>query len=237
MTAFSEELKSHTASAHEHAEQAGFVTELLAGRMEASQVAAILLQNYVIYRALESALEVNADPRLAPFADPALMRVPALQKDLAVHYGDDWERKLAAGQLHVTPGAKAYADELHELGPGSTTYLMAHHYVRYLGDLSGGQIISALVQRHYGINPEGLNFYAFDSIGKIKPYKDSYRRHLDEAEFSDTEKQEILHHAETAFETNRQVFVDLMDYYLELSDGLHAAKQGMELPVVVNQRS
>ena len=237
MTAFSEELKSHTASAHEHAEQAGFVTELLAGRMEASQVAAILLQNYVIYRALESALEVNADPRLAPFADPALMRVPALQKDLAVHYGDDWERKLAAGQLHVTPGAKAYADELHELGPGSTTYLMAHHYVRYLGDLSGGQIISALVQRHYGINPEGLNFYAFDSIGKIKPYKDSYRRHLDEAEFSDTEKQKILHHAETAFETNRQVFVDLMDYYLELSDGLHAAKQGMELPVVVNQRS
>ena len=237
MTAFSEELKSHTASAHEHAEQAGFVTELLAGRMEASQVAAMLLQNYVIYRALESALEVNADPRLAPFADPALMRVPALQKDLAVHYGDDWERKLAAGQLHVTPGAKAYADELHELGPGSTTYLMAHHYVRYLGDLSGGQIISALVQRHYDINPEGLNFYAFDSIGKIKPYKDSYRRHLDEAEFSDTEKQEILHHAETAFETNRQVFVDLMDYYLELSDGLHAAKQGMELPVVVNQRS
>ena len=237
MTAFSEELKSHTASAHEHAEQAGFVTELLAGRMEASQVAAMLLQNYVIYRALESALEVNADPRLAPFSDPALMRVPALQKDLAVHYGDDWERKLAAGQLHVTPGAKAYADELHELGPGSTTYLMAHHYVRYLGDLSGGQIISALVQRHYGINPEGLNFYAFDSIGKIKPYKDSYRRHLDEAEFSDTEKQEILHHAETAFETNRQVFVDLMDYYLELSDGLRAAKQGMELPVVVNQRS
>jgi len=237
MTAFSEELKSHTASAHEHAEQAGFVTELLAGRMEASQVAAMLLQNYVIYRALESALEVNADPRLAPFADPDLMRVPALQKDLAVHYGDDWERKLAAGQLHVTPGAKAYADELHELGPGSTTYLMAHHYVRYLGDLSGGQIISALVQRHYDINPEGLNFYAFDSIGKIKPYKDSYRRHLDEAEFSDTEKQKILHHAETAFETNRQVFVDLMDYYLELSDGLHAAKQGMELPVVVNQRS
>lgn len=217
MTAFSEELKSHTASAHEHAEQAGFVTELLAGRMEASQVAAMLLQNYVIYRALESALEVNPDPRLAPFADPALMRVPALQKDLAVHFGDDWERKLGAGQLHVTPGAQTYADELGALGPGSATYLMAHHYVRYLGDLSGGQIISALVQRHYDLRPEGLNFYVFDGIGKIKPYKDSYRSHLDEADFSDTEKQEILHHAEVAFETNRQVFVDLMDQYLQLS--------------------
>ncbi len=218
MTAFSEELKSHTASAHEHAEQAGFVTELLAGRMEASQVAAMLLQNYVIYRALESALEVNADPRLAPFADPALMRVPALQKDLAVHFGDDWERKLGAGQLPVTPGAQTYADELGALGPGSATYLMAHHYVRYLGDLSGGRSFPLLFSGTTASNPK-LNFYAFDSIGKIKPYKDAYRSHLDEADFSDTEKQEILHHAEVAFETNRQVFVDLMDQYLQLSHG------------------
>lgn len=219
MTPFSEELKTHTAAAHEHAEQAGFVTELLGGRMAASQVAAMLLQNYVIYQALESTLEANPDSRLAPFADPALMRVPALEKDLAVHYGDGWERRLAAGELHVTPGAQAYANELAAIGPGSATYLMAHHYVRYLGDLSGGQIISALVQRHYGLSPEGLNFYAFDGIGKIKPYKDTYRSHLNEADFSDAEKQEILHYADVAFETNRQVFVDLMGQYLQLSHG------------------
>ncbi len=137
----------------------------------------------------------------------------------------------------MTPGAKAYADELAAIGPGSATYLMAHHYVRYLGDLSGGQIISALVQRHYDLGPEGLNFYAFEGIGKIKPYKDSYRSHLDEADFSDVEKQEILHHAEVAFETNRQVFVDLMEHYLKLDRGLHALEQGVEFPVVVNQRS
>ncbi|UKA50182.1 biliverdin-producing heme oxygenase [Arthrobacter sp. FW305-123] len=237
MTPFSEELKSHTAGAHQHAEQAGFVTELLAGRLEASQVAAMLLQNHVIYQALESAVEANPDPRLAPFADPALMRVPALEKDLAVHYGRDWKSKLTTGELHVTPGARVYADQLAAMGPDSATYLLAHHYVRYLGDLSGGQIISALVQRHYNLSPEGLNFYAFEGIGKIKPYKDSYRIHLDEAAFSDEEKQEILHHADVAFETNRQVFVDLMDHYSELSYGLRAAKQGVELPVVVNQRS
>ncbi|MFE4196215.1 heme oxygenase (biliverdin-producing) [Paenarthrobacter sp. NPDC056912] len=220
MNPFSEELKNHTVAAHEHAEQAGFVTELLAGRMDASQVGAMLLQNLVIYRALETALEANKDPRLEAFADPALMRVQALEQDLAVHYGDDWEQQLASGELHVTPGATAYADELAALGPASATYLMAHHYVRYLGDLSGGQIISALVQRHYGLGPEGLNFYAFDGIGKIKPYKDAYRSHLDEAEFSDDEKQEILHHAVVAFETNRQVFVDLMQQYSQSSSRL-----------------
>ncbi|SEJ51257.1 heme oxygenase [Arthrobacter sp. yr096] len=220
MNLFSEELKSHTAAAHEHAEQAGFVTELLAGRMDSSQVAAMLLQNVVIYRSLESAVGANQDPRLKAFVDPALLRVPALESDLAVHYGDDWESRVSSGELHVTPGAKAYADQLDALGPGSATYLMAHHYVRYLGDLSGGQIISALVQRHYGLSPEGLTFYVFDGIGKIKPYKDSYRRHVDEAAFSDSEKQEILRHAVVAFETNRQVFVDLMAHYVQESSRL-----------------
>lgn len=236
MNLFSEELKRHTSAAHEHAEQAGFVTELLAGRMDSGQVAAMLLQNVVIYRSLESALKANQDPRLAAFADPALMRVEALEKDLVVHYGHDWESKVASGELHMTPGAKAYADELAALGPMSATYLIAHHYVRYLGDLSGGQIISALVQRHYGLGPEGLNFYAFDRIERIKPYKDMYRTRLDEADFSDIEKQEILHHAEVAFETNRRVFVDLMEHYLELGHGPHGLEQGVELPVVVDQR-
>ncbi|WP_327785624.1 biliverdin-producing heme oxygenase [Arthrobacter sp. 18067] len=106
---------------------------------------------------------------------------------------------------------QAYAAQLAALGPTSATYLMAHHYVRYLGDLSGGQIISALVQRHYGLTPEGLNFYAFKEIGKIKPYKDAYRARLDATDFSAAERSEILNYAAEAFETNRQVFVDLME--------------------------
>ncbi|MFJ4168157.1 heme oxygenase (biliverdin-producing) [Paenarthrobacter sp. NPDC089714] len=214
MTGFSEVLKSQTALAHEQAEQTGFVTELLAGRLDAEQVARLLLQNLVIYRALESALASNGDPRLAVFSDPALLRVHALEKDLDVHFGSDWEARLDSGSLHVTPGAEAYAAELTSLGPGSVTYLLAHHYVRYLGDLSGGQIISSLVRRHYGLGPEGLNFYAFEGIDKIKPYKDAYRHHLDSAPFSTEEKEEIVSHAKNAFATNQQVFVDLMQDYL-----------------------
>ncbi len=103
---FSEELKSHTASAHQHAEDAAFVGELLAGRLDASQVAQLLIQNLVIYGALESALEANGDARLAAFADPALARAPSLEADATVHFGADWERKLNAGELHVTPGAR-----------------------------------------------------------------------------------------------------------------------------------
>ncbi|MFJ4026289.1 heme oxygenase (biliverdin-producing) [Paenarthrobacter sp. NPDC089989] len=214
MPGFSDELKAQTAEAHEQAEQTGFVTELLAGRLDAEQVGKLLLQNLVIYRALETALVLNDDPRLAMFSDPALLRVHALEKDLAVHFGSDWEARLDSGSLHVTPGAEAYAAELTSLGPVSVTYLLAHHYVRYLGDLSGGQIIASLVRRHYGLGPEGLNFYAFEGIDKIKPYKDAYRGHLDSAPFSVEEKEEIVSHAKNAFATNQQVFVDLMHDYL-----------------------
>ncbi|MFI2565941.1 heme oxygenase (biliverdin-producing) [Paenarthrobacter sp. NPDC018779] len=217
MTGFSEVLKAQTAAAHEEAEQTGFVTELLAGRLDAKQVSKLLLQNLVIYRALEAALVVNDDPRLAAFSDPALLRVHALEKDLDVHFGGDWKAQLDSGTLHVTPGADAYAAELTSLGPVSVTYLLAHHYVRYLGDLSGGQIISSLVRRHYGLGPEGLNFYAFEGIDKIKPYKDAYRHHLDSAPFSAEEKEEIVGHAKNAFATNQQVFVDLMQDYVRSS--------------------
>lgn len=214
MTAFSEQLKAHTAAAHQHAEDAGFVTELLAGRLDRGQVGALLLQNLIIYRALEEALAANQDPRLQAFADPALARVPALEQDLRVHFGAGWESLPAEANLHVTPGARAYADQLAAMGPTSVAYLLAHHYVRYLGDLSGGQIISTLVQRHYGLGPEGLTFYAFDGVGKLKAYKDAYRQRLDDVELSGSERADVLAHAATAFETNRQVFVDLMAHRL-----------------------
>ncbi|MHA7272174.1 biliverdin-producing heme oxygenase [Arthrobacter sp. TMT4-20] len=214
MTTLSYDLKSHTAESHRKAEDAGFVTELLDGRLDGQQVAQLLLQSLVIYRALETAIDVNPDPRLTSLADPALLRVPALETDMQAHFGPEWKARLASGELRVTQGALAYAQELSTVGPHSVTYLVAHHYVRYLGDLSGGQIISTLVQRHYGLTPDGLNFYNFDGIGKLKIYKDAYRTRLDRTHFSSEEKSQILHYATAAFETNTKVFVDLMNDHL-----------------------
>ncbi|WP_077489325.1 heme oxygenase (biliverdin-producing) [Sinomonas mesophila] len=209
MTAFAEELKSHTEAAHRHAEEAAFVSDLLAGRLDAAQVAVMLAQNLAIYRALEAALAANRDPRLAPFTDPALERVPALESDMRYHFGPEWAGRLEAGDVPSTPGALAYAGRIEALGPASATFLLANHYVRYLGDLSGGQIIASIVQRHYGVPSEGLAFYAFSGVPKPKPYKDAYRAKLDAAAFSRGEKDEILAYAVESFELNRQVFLDL----------------------------
>ena len=63
--------------------------------------------------------------------------------------------------------------------------LLAHAYVRYLGDLSGGQVIRRRVARAYGLeedNGAGVAFYEFKlggggsaSIGDMKKIKEWYR--------------------------------------------------------------
>jgi heme oxygenase len=206
----SQELKSHTAAAHAEAEDSTFVAELMAGSLNAAALASLLAQSLVIYRAMEAALAGHAgDPQLGGFIDPKLARVAALEADMGFHFGADWEAQLADGRIGVVPATVAYADKLATVGRASTEFLLAHHYVRYMGDLSGGLIISRMVQRHYGIAEAGLNFYAFPEIPKPKPYKDAYRARLDATDFTRIQKDAILAFAAESFELNRAVFVDL----------------------------
>lgn len=208
--ALSEELKTHTAAAHSAAEDSSFVAELMGGTLDAAALVSLLDQSLVIYRALENALAAHVDhPQLGAFIDPKLARVAALEADMAFHHGADWEAQLADGRIEIVPATRAYADALENLGAESIEFLLAHHYVRYMGDLSGGQIIQRLVQRHYGIADEGLNFYTFPEIEKPKPYKDGYRNLMDTTDFTREQKDTILAHAADSFELNRAVFVDL----------------------------
>ena len=83
--------------------------------------------------------------------------------------------------------------------------LTAHHYVRYLGDLSGGQAIGALVARNLSIPPNFLSFYDFDDIGDRVRYKETYRTNLDtviDPKDHDLFIQEVL----LAFEYNKKIF-------------------------------
>lgn len=86
--------------------------------------------------------------------------------------------------------------------------LTAHHYVRYLGDLSGGQAIGALVARNLSIPPNFLSFYDFDDIGDRVRYKETYRTNLDtviDPQDYDRFIQEVI----LAFEYNQKIFFAL----------------------------
>jgi len=63
------------------------------------------------------------------------------------------------------PPLSAYINHLRDLASASSSApsLMAHSYVRYLGDLSGGQYIGARVKKAYKLDGlDGTRFYHFD---------------------------------------------------------------------------
>ncbi len=202
-------LHEHTRDAHSRTEESGFVTSLMHGEACHGAYSAMVSQHLAIYRALESTLwqHYRDDPMVAPFLDPRLNRVAALEHDLVTLLGQEALDNFGTGFTTLTPATEAYVDALSN---GHTPErMLANHYVRYLGDLSGGQIVATLVRRHYDIDDEAVTFYQFDDIGKLKPYKDEYRAKLDQLSVTDEQRELLFAEAEASFSFNRAVFVDL----------------------------
>ncbi|GAA3606577.1 heme oxygenase (biliverdin-producing) [Marihabitans asiaticum] len=203
MVALSTALKERTATAHTRAEESDFVTNLVHGDACRGAYSAMVIQHLAIYRALEGGLDrLAGHPLLTPVDDPALRRVSALEDDLRA-LGVEVE---TVGAERVLPATRQYVDALE--GADAET-LLANHYVRYLGDLSGGQIVSRLVQRHYQLGDDVVSFYRFPEIEKPKTYKDRYRATLDALDLSAGQRERVLDQAEESFEMNRSVFADL----------------------------
>ncbi|MBI8989354.1 heme oxygenase (biliverdin-producing) [Corynebacterium meridianum] len=203
----SEALKSSTADAHKSAEYSTFTQDLMAGKLTVADFIALQEQSWLFYRALENAARVVADdPIAAAIVDPALERVPSIEADLdALHGNTEWR-----GTVTPLPATAAYVARLNEIADtADAPGLIAHHYVRYLGDLSGGQVIARMMQRHYGLGPEVLSFYRFAEIPKIKPYKDSYRAALDSLPLEASDRERLLDEACAAFLFNFNLFADL----------------------------
>ncbi len=88
---------------------------------------------------------------------------------------------------------------------------MAHHYTRYLGDLSGGQIIRGTAEKTWGFERkgDGVRFYVFEQISNPAAFKREYRELLDAVNADDLEKQRIVDECKRAFALNTAVFREL----------------------------
>ncbi|RVW03323.1 biliverdin-producing heme oxygenase [Rhodococcus spongiicola] len=210
---FAKRIKTETDAAHRATEQSRFVGDLLAGRLLEDGYAALLTQTYLVYEALERAGEIHAgDALAAPFIAPELIRLPSLAADLEFLRGPQWREQVIA-----TPATARYVARLEEVAFTSPADFVAHHYLRYLGDLSGGQIIRRMLERAYGYEVDGLRFYIFDQIAKPKVFKDEYRAKLDRAPLTAKEQARFIDEVNLAYGLNGALFADLeadIDRYL-----------------------
>ena len=194
-------MKEGSRAEHDAAEQSPFVTELLAGRVNERGYADYLLRLRVVYAALENAMRTRRDdPLVAVVYDPALERVAAIDADLA-HWQPGAARDINS------PAAAAYRDRVAGATWGGA--LVAHHYTRYLGDLSGGQAIGKVLDRTFGLGGDGLAFYDFPM--RAKPYKDAYRDRLDGLGLGEAEIDRTVDEVKVAFGLNQVLFDELAE--------------------------
>ena len=199
-------LRAATAPQHREAESRSFISRLMAGELNLGSYTAYLGQYAHIYQALEARVPSAGDP--APLGDDSLARLAAIESDLRALGVDDWREQHPA--LAAT---SAYVARLESLPRDDVPRYLAHHYTRYLGDLSGGQAIGALVARHYGATDDQLAFYRFDAIESPVVFKRAYREAVDALDFSAEDDEALVDEARVAFELNAGLF-DALDAHL-----------------------
>ncbi|WP_405374378.1 MULTISPECIES: heme oxygenase (biliverdin-producing) [unclassified Microbacterium] len=206
-TPFSVVVKERSSGAHSSSEGAGFMTDLMRGKGSRDDYVALVAQHWFIYAALEAAAERMAgDPVAAPFVSAKLTRLPALEADLEFLIGDHW--RAAIEPLATTA---AYTARIAEVGADWPGGFVAHHYTRYLGDLSGGQFIGKILARQFGFETNGIGFYIFEEIADPAAFKDVYREQLDAAPWDAAERERVIDEVLLAYRFNTELFVDLAE--------------------------
>jgi heme oxygenase (biliverdin-producing, ferredoxin) len=206
MTSLVQQLRTRTWPAHREVEGTRFVRELLGGRLDRPRYCLLLASLHPIYAALEQALRRHAGlATLAAACAPTLQREAALTQDLIHLHGEDW-----SDTLPPQPAALDYAAHLATLERDAPQLLLAHAYVRYLGDLSGGQALRRVVARSLGLDGnDGTRFYDFGSDEATAALARDFRAALDRAPPGDGSDEAIVEEALAAFARHQRLFEQL----------------------------
>ncbi|MFC5144017.1 heme oxygenase (biliverdin-producing) [Streptomyces aureoversilis] len=203
-TPFSTLIRTASHEQHTEAENSSFMSDMLGGRLGVDAYRRYTEQLWFVYRALEAASPGLADdPVAGPFIRPELARTAELERDLAHLGGPDWR-----SGLRPLPATARYAARVEECARDWPAGYVAHHYTRYLGDLSGGQIIRGTAEKTWGFarKGDGVRFYVFEAIANPAAFKREYRELLDALPVDDLEKQRVIDECKRAFALNTAVF-------------------------------
>jgi heme oxygenase (biliverdin-producing, ferredoxin) len=191
--ALPQRLKAATRELHARAERSGVMACLLAGTASRSAYVALLGNLHAIYTALEPVTDTAAS-RASLFAP--LERRAALEADLRA-FGDS--------KPALVPATLEYVDRLNALRSTGAHRVWAHVYVRYLGDLHGGQALSLCARRLFAV-PQGTNFYDFGDDDRVHSLRNRLRARLASLELNAGQADDVVAEATWAFEAHCRIF-------------------------------
>lgn len=178
---------------------------MLRGTITRGQYAGLLRNLLPAYQRIEQGLERHCDhPCLRALARPAVYRAAALQSDLAMLAGPDW-----AGTLPLMDAGRAYAERITHATEDAPALLVAHAYVRYLGDLNGGQVFQRRLAATLGLDDTALAFYRFEAIADLAAFRRAYREAIDAVCLDADATAAVLAEAQAAFRANIALSVAL----------------------------
>ncbi|MBD3880918.1 heme oxygenase (biliverdin-producing) [Phormidium tenue FACHB-886] len=199
-------LREGTKKSHSMAENTGFIACFLKGTVEKNSYRKLVANFYYVYSAMEEEIERHRNhPVLSGIYYPELNRKATLEQDLAFYYGVNWREQIAP-----SPAAEEYVARIREVSNTAPELLVAHAYTRYIGDLSGGQILKGIAVRAMGLSEgKGTNFYEFKTISDEKAFKKQYREAMNNLPVDEATADRIVDEANDTFALNMKMFKEL----------------------------
>ena len=200
------QLREGTSKSHSMAENVSFVKSFLGGVVDKDSYRKLVSNLYFVYSSMEDAMEKNKDnPLILPIYFRELNRRKSLEKDLEYFYGENWRTLIS-----ISNATQLYVDRINMISVNKPELLIAHAYTRYLGDLSGGQILKKIAQRAMNLSDgKGLSFYEFDEVSDEQQFKQNYKKALDSLGLDASLADQVIAEANLSFTMNMKMFQEL----------------------------
>lgn len=204
--ALGERLRAATRRLHGEVERTGVMARLLRGQLDRAGYVELLGNLHAIYESLEAGARQNAHlPELAALDLTPLFRCRALEQDLLLLQGPRWH-----DQRVLVDATQDFARHLQALSRTQPLLLAAHAYVRYLGDLSGGQMLARVVARSLLLEPgQGVDFYDFGDVATVQQRKQAFRVALEGLAGKERLASQLVEEACNSFKRHKDLFEQL----------------------------
>jgi heme oxygenase len=200
-------LREGTAEKHQETEKVPYIRAIFRGGLDPQTYTLQLESLHFVYDSMENLFRTHKDhPILSKLYFPELFRADTLKEDLEF-FKTKFGTKVRGT---ISPKTKSYMDHIEAAAKTNPMLLVAQAYVRYLGDLSGGQVIQKVLTKTFSLDEqEGTNFYKFPLINDLQAFKGIYRTALDTLPLNEEEKAALLEESKKVFDLNKDLFVEL----------------------------